>query len=149
MRRFWPSSLLGQILLAAALALLAVQLINAAVRVQTIQKRLAAETSWMVSSITSRHLERERNGKAAQIPPVVRLMRSNHSVKPAGFQYDDELAAMVSEHLQSQSPQIELVRLSIGPMHSLPAALRPRIFIEEIVGLMALAQATEQNRLFC
>lgn len=131
MRRLWPSSLYGQILAVAALAMLLAQGINTTLLVFANNARATVEASSMLVARVANQVERRRfdnsdneDRSRRRRPPSIALVFSDSPVNPAGFDSEPELAERASEYLLAVDPRISAIRLSKGPMTNLPDALR-------------------------
>jgi signal transduction histidine kinase len=132
MRRFWPSSLYGQILAVAALAMLLAQVVNTTLLVVATNARATIEASSMLVARVANQVERNRlspqsardDGQRRRQPailidvgPIVAL--------PKDFTVDSELSVRAREYLVAVDPKIGDVKLSTGPLAKLPQYLRP------------------------
>jgi signal transduction histidine kinase len=131
MRRLWPTSLYGQILLVAAVAMLLAQIINTTLLVLANEGRATVEASSMLVARVANQVERRRLSEdlnnerpPRNRPPSIALAVSDKPVSPAGFESQEELAERASEYLLAVDPQISSIRLSKGPIANLPADLR-------------------------
>lgn len=131
LRRLWPSSLYGQILLVAALAMLFAQVINTTLLIIANNGRATVEASSMLVARVANQVERRRltedenNARPPRRrPPSISLIVTEVPLNPAGFDSQEELAERASEYLLAVGPQITSLRLSKGPIASLPPKLR-------------------------
>lgn len=126
--RFWPRNMTGRIMLVTALGVLLVQGINTAMRYQMLKGRAVVEASSLIVAVAANRLDfgtvepTDRLGGR----PSVRTIRSDGPLNPPGFRSPEELAQRLAMHLQSVYPEIQSVRLSVGPASALPEALKPR-----------------------
>ncbi len=124
--RLIPGTLAGRIMLVTAIGVLLVQGLNSAIRYQAFQARAVVEAASHLSTTVSNQLERLQNRRDAyswrRRRVAIRIALT--PVQPPGFASTDELAERVAASLQSIYPQVQSVRLSIGPIATLPAALR-------------------------
>jgi signal transduction histidine kinase len=132
LKRFWPSSLYGQILFVAAVAMLLAQGINTTLLVAANNARATVEASSMLVARVANQVERrrlldaeneQRAGRRGR-PPSIALVVGNAPVNPSGFESQPELAERASEYLLAVDPAISSIRLSKGPISTLPNALR-------------------------
>ena len=131
-RRLWPKSLYGQILLVAASALLVAQAINTGLLVMANQARATVEASSMLVARVANQVERQRLVEIDRSDPTERRRRSAAialvvSDKPVAlpdFKSQPDLAERASEYLLAVDPAITAIRLSKGPMATLPPELR-------------------------
>jgi hypothetical protein len=132
MRKFWPSSLYGQILAVAALALLLAQAVNTTLLVIATNGRATVEASSMLVARIANQVERQRflTNEAANAAgrqkraPAITVIVGDQAISPRGFTSQPELAERASEYLLAVDPQISAVRLSKGPVEGLPDGLR-------------------------
>lgn len=136
-RRLWPSSLYGQILMVAALALLLAQGINTTLLVLATNARATVEASSMLVARVANQVERQRltlneedvPARAQQLrrhhrPPAIALLVTDKAASPKGFKSQPELAERASEYLLAVDPNISSIRLTKGPMANLAPELR-------------------------
>ena len=132
LRRLWPSSLYGQILMVAATALLLAQGINTALLISANNARATVEASSMLVARVANQVERERllnagdevrEGRRGR-PPSIALLVGKKPITPSGFESQEELAERASEYLLAVDPAINSIRLSKGPLQNLPTELR-------------------------
>jgi signal transduction histidine kinase len=131
LRRLWPSSLYGQILFVAALAMLLAQMVNTTLLILANNGRATVEASSMLVARVANQVERRRltdddnNARPPRNrPPSISLIISDEPLNPAGFASQGELAERASEYLLAVDPQISSIRLSKGPIGNLPPTLR-------------------------
>ncbi len=132
LNRFWPSSLYGQILFVAAVAMLVAQGINTTLLVVANNARATVEASSMLVARVANQVERERllnaedeqrEGRRGR-PPSIAIVVGANPIVPAGFVPQDELAERASEYLLAVDPSIQTIQLAKGPLQNLPAELR-------------------------
>ncbi len=130
-RRLWPSSLYGQILLVAALAMLVAQVINTALLIVANNGRATVEASSMLVARVANQVERRRltdeennDRPPRHRPPSIALVASAAPLSPPGYSSQDELAERASEYLLAVDPEIRSIRLSKGPIVNLPVEMR-------------------------
>lgn len=133
MRRLWPSSLYGQILMVAALALLLAQAANTTLIFFANNARATVEASSMLVARVANQVDRERllenenelrDGRRRGRPPSIALVVGATPAHPPGFEAQPELAQRASEYLLAVDPRISSIRLSKGPLATLPPELR-------------------------
>jgi signal transduction histidine kinase len=131
MRRLWPSSLYGQILLVAALALLLAQGVNTAMLIAGAQERATVEAASMLVGRVSNQIERQRlsdndvsERNQRRRPPSIAVQVVDRPANPSGFRTQPELAERASDYLLAVDPAITSIRLSKGPLAALPPELR-------------------------
>ena len=132
LKRFRPSSLYGQILLVAAVAMLLAQVINTTLLVAANNARATVEASSMLVARVANQVERQRllnaddevrDGRRGR-PPSIALVVGGAPVTARGFEVQPDLAERASEYLLAVDPSISAIRLSKGPINNLPNALR-------------------------
>lgn len=132
LNRFWPSSLYGQILFVAAVAMLLAQVINTTLLIVANNARATVEASSMLVARVANQVERARllnaddevrEGRRGR-PPSIALVVSDAPVNAPGFTGQFELAERASEYLLAVDPSISSIRLSKGPINNLPSVLR-------------------------
>ena len=132
LNRFWPSSLYGQILFVAAVAMLLAQVINTTLLIVANNARATVEASSMLVARVANQVERGRllnaddevrEGRRGR-PPSIALVVSDAPVNAPGFTGQSELAERASEYLLAVDPSISSIRLSKGPINNLPSVLR-------------------------
>ena len=132
LNRFWPSSLYGQILFVAAVAMLLAQVINTTLLIVANNARATVEASSMLVARVANQVERARllnaddevrEGRRGR-PPSIALVVSDAPVNAPGFTGQSELAERASEYLLAVDPSISSIRLSKGPINNLPSVLR-------------------------
>ncbi len=132
LKKLWPSSLYGQILFVAAVAMLLAQMINTTLLVFANNARATVEASSMLVARVANQVERERfinaedkqrEGRRGRVPSIA-LVLGPKPVNPLGFESQAELAERASEYLLAVDPDIKSIRLSKGPLENLPAELR-------------------------
>ena len=130
--RFWPSSLYGQILFVAAVAMLLAQVINTTLLIVANNARATVEASSMLVARVANQVERQRllnaddevrDGRRGR-PPSIALVVGDAPISAPGFEGQSELAERASEYLLAVDPSITSIRLSKGPINNLPYALR-------------------------
>lgn len=125
-RKIGPKSLVGQIMLVTAFAVLLVQGINTAIRFQMFKGRSVVEAASLAAAFAAHRID--RGGKPKQQrqwrDAPVAIMLSGAPLNPAGFRSTEEMAGRVTRHLQAIYPQISSVRLSVGPSDALPEMLQ-------------------------
>jgi signal transduction histidine kinase len=132
LRRLWPSSLYGQILMVAAVAMLLAQGINTALLIVANNARATVEASSMLVARVANQVERQRllnaddeqrEGRRGR-PPSIALVVGKQPINPVGFESHAELAERASEYLLAVDPAITAIRLSKGAVNNLPEELR-------------------------
>jgi signal transduction histidine kinase len=131
-RRLWPKSLYGQILLVAAVAMLVAQIINTSLLVVATNARATVEASSMLVARVANQVDRQRlldfeRGDPAQQrrrPPSIALVVSERPLAVADFSAQPELTERASEYLLSVDPAIASIRMAKGPIANLPIELR-------------------------
>jgi signal transduction histidine kinase len=126
--RLWPRNMTGRIMLVTALGVLLVQGINTVMRYQMLKGRAVVEASSLIVAVAANRLDFGAVEPADRLGgrPSVRTIRTQGPLNPPGFRSTEELAQRLAMHLQSVYPEIQSVRLSVGPASALPAELRPR-----------------------
>jgi signal transduction histidine kinase len=132
MRRLWPSSLYGQILLVAAAALLFAQCVNTAMLMTGAQARLKVEAASMLIGRVSNLLERQRiqdderrenERRRRRLGPIALEISAAPSIAK-GFKSDADLEQRASEYLLAIDPQLSSIHLRKGALANLPDELR-------------------------
>lgn len=118
----------GRIMLVTALGVLLVQGINSFIRYEAMKGRAVVEASSLIVAVTANRLDFGPAGSAAPFErrPAVRTLRTTAPLAPSGFHSTEELAQRVAMHLESVYPEVQAVRLSVGPIAALPEGLKPR-----------------------
>ena len=126
--RFFPRSMTGRIILITAFGLLLVQGINTAMRYQMLKGRAVVEASSLMVAVASNRLDFGSVEPVNRLGgrPSVRIIRAKGPLNTPGFHSTEELAERLAMHLQSVYPEIQSVRLSVGPASALPDDLKPR-----------------------
>jgi signal transduction histidine kinase len=130
--KLWPKSLYGQILLVAASAMLLAQGINTGLLVMANHARATVEASSMLVARVANQVDRQRlldfeRGDPSQRrrrPPSIALVVGDAPLAVPAFKSQPELAERASEYLLAVDPAVTAIRLSKGPVDSLPAELR-------------------------
>lgn len=132
LNRFWPSSLYGQILFVAAVAMLLAQVINTTLLVVANNARATVEASSMLVARVANQVERQRllnadeevrDGRRGR-PPSIALVVGDTPVNARGFEIQSDLTERASEYLLSVDASISTIRISKGPINNLSRALR-------------------------
>ena len=126
--RLWPRNMTGRIMLVTALGVLLVQGINTTIRYQMLKGRAVVEAASLMVAVASNRLDFGSVEPVNRLGgrPSVRTIRSQGPLNTPGFHSTEELAERLAMHLQSVYPEIQSVRLSVGPAAALPDALKPR-----------------------
>lgn len=126
--RIFPKTLTGRIMLVTALGVLLVQGINSFIRYEAMKGRAVVEASSLIVAVTANRLDfgSVEPQRPLERRPAVRTMRSQQPLTVPGFHTTEELAQRVAMHLQSVYPEVQAVRLSVGPIRQLPDELKPR-----------------------
>lgn len=111
-----------------AFGLLLVQGINTAMRYQMLKGRAVVEASSLMVAVASNRLDFGSVEPVNRLGgrPSVRTIRAQGPLNTPGFHSTEELAERLAMHLQSVYPEIQSVRLSVGPASALPDDLKPR-----------------------
>jgi signal transduction histidine kinase len=135
LRKFWPSSLYGQLLLVTALALLLAQAVNTAMLVAGARARAEVEASSMLVARMSSQIERQRQNDASddrrrgrgdrsrRRNAPISVVTSNAPLVATGFHSNHELSENAAEYFSAVDPGVRSVGLAIGPIQGLPQEL--------------------------
>lgn len=126
--RIFPRNMTGRIMLVIALGVLLVQGINSFIRYEAMKGRAVVEASSLIVAVTANRLD-FGSVEPLQPPerrPAVRTLRTEKPLMISGFYSAEELAQRIAMHLGSVYPEVQAVRLSVGPIMKLPDELRPR-----------------------
>lgn len=139
-RRLWPSSLYGQILLVTAVALLVAQGINAALLLSGSRVRAVVEASTMVVGRVVNQVERSREfglpldheARRYTREPKPSRFRQNFTpiivrtapIAVPGFVSQPEMTERANEFLDQAAVGLRSAQLSLGPIELLPPELR-------------------------
>lgn len=123
-----PRNMTGRIMLVVALGLLLVQGINTYIRYEALKGRAVVEASSLIVAVTASRLDfgSVEPSNIMERRQAVRTMRTDRPLALAGYDSTEELAQRVAMHMQSVYPEVQGVRLSVGPIAQLPDELRPR-----------------------
>jgi signal transduction histidine kinase len=136
LRKLWPSSLYGQLLLVTAVALLFAQAANTAMLVAGAQARAGVEASSMLVARLSNQIERQRQidgtddrrnsrgERSRRRNAPISVLTRDSPLRATGFQLNDELSKTAAEYLLAVDPDVRSVRLAIGPINGLPEKLQ-------------------------
>lgn len=126
--RFFPRNMTGRIMLVAALGVLVVQGINTYIRYEALKGRAVVEASSLIVAVAANRLDfgSVEPANIKERRQAVRTMRSDQPLALPNYDNTEELAERVAMHMQSVYPEVQGVRLSVGPVAELPAELRPR-----------------------
>lgn len=126
--RIFPKTLTGRIMLVTALGIFLVQGINSFIRYEAMKGRAVVEASSLIVAVTANRLDfgAIEPSRPLERRPAVRTLRSTAPLVVEGFTTTEELAQRVAMHLQSVYPEVQAVRLSVGPIRNLPEQLKPR-----------------------
>jgi signal transduction histidine kinase len=134
LRKLWPASLYGQLLMAVALALLVAQAANSALLFGAAKARAVVEASSMLTARVGNHLERQR--QSSDSPRQDRRRRgapfvitTTAPLTASGFDVQQELTDLASEYLLAAVPDLQSVHLSLGPIHGLPTELKAAVLM--------------------
>lgn len=124
--RLIPRTLTARIMLVTALGVLLVQGINTVIRYQAFEARAIVEAASHLAATMASQLERAESApdSVQWRKRGVMLATTSRPIQPAGFRSTNELAERVAAPLQSIYPQVQAVRLSIGPVANLPPILQ-------------------------
>jgi signal transduction histidine kinase len=126
--RLWPRNMTGRIMLVTALGVLLVQGINTVMRYEMLKGRAVVEAASLIVAVAANRLDFGTVEPADRLGgrPSVKTIRSADPLNPPGFRSTEDLAQRLAMHLQSVYPEIQSVRLSVGPAAELPTELQPR-----------------------
>ncbi len=130
-KRLWPRTLYGQIMLAAATALLFAQAFNAAILLSNIRSRAMVESATMLVGRISNQAERnlERGRPVSQLdrrrrPNAINITITEQPVDVMGFSTRAELVPRANEFLAQAEIGLGNAQFSSGPIAALPDEFR-------------------------
>lgn len=133
LRKLWPSSLFGQLMLVVAVALLVAQSINTGLMIHGTRMRAELEASSMLVARLANQIERRRLAEESAVPVerggrrrLVVVISDSAPVWSDRFEVEHELTERAVEYLQAVDPEIKSVRLATGPIQHLPDRLKRR-----------------------
>jgi signal transduction histidine kinase len=140
MRRFWPTSLYGQILVVAALALLVAQIVNAALLLSGTRSRAITEATTMIVTRVANQIERQQErggdisaasaervlqeGPRRRRGPPVSIAVNPRPLVIGRYDAEPELSARASEFLAASNLGLSQIKITTGSIKLLPAELR-------------------------
>lgn len=126
--RILPRNMTGRIMLVTALGVLLVQGINSFIRYEAMKGRAVVEASSLIVAVTANRLDfgSVEPPRPLERRPAVRTLRTQKPLTLSEFHSTEELAQRVAMHLESVYPEVQAVRLSVGPIRQLPDDLKPR-----------------------
>jgi signal transduction histidine kinase len=139
LRKLWPTSLYGQILLVTAVALFFAQAASTALLFTGAKARFVVEASSMLVARVSNQIERQRvsngernrnqrgRGERSRGRAPILVITSDVPLKAEAFAFHDDLAERATEYLTAVDPDVQSVRMATGPIEGLPKALRQAV----------------------
>ncbi|MEE9432922.1 MAG: ATP-binding protein [Sphingorhabdus sp.] len=141
--RLWPRSLYAQILLAAALALFAAQIVNAALLFNGMRNRAELEAATLVvGSIMARGGVEGQDARMHKTPHPLHRRRavafttSDQALTPSGFSRDAALSRRAAAFLGLPQESGAGPYIAIGQIAELPAILRQKVMNRPMVRRM-------------
>jgi signal transduction histidine kinase len=133
-QKLWPSSLIGQLLLVAAIALLLAQAANTAMLVAGTRAQAALEASSILVARVANQIERRRpasdfegrQGRGRFRQSLI-VSTQDAPLQATGFRSSAELTDRASEFLLSADPDIQAIQFSVGPISGLPTPLQQAV----------------------
>ncbi|MBK8374728.1 MAG: two-component sensor histidine kinase [Sphingomonadales bacterium] len=131
LRKLWPSSLFGQLMLVVAVALLVAQSVNTLLLIHGTRMRAELEASSMLVARLANQIERRRLTEDSAIPVdrrsrrrLIVVISDAAPVTAKSFHIEHELTERATDYLQSVDPEIRAISLAAGPIAELPERLQ-------------------------